>query len=179
MDHYAPTHDLVRPWRIRTLIATGIAAVELLALVAVGVAILGKGWFTHARASAAQNAAHRAATAAKPSPARAATPSPAVTLPARPLLPRARTPILVLNGNGQDGAAGAEARLLRMHDYPIAAVGNAKRADYGRNIAMYLPGYGREARRLARDERIAVVTPLDGVVPGQLKGAKIVLIVGS
>ena len=66
-----------------------------------------------------------------------------------------------------------------MHGYPIAAVGNAKRTDYGRNIAMYLPGYGREARRLAHDEQIPVITPLDGLLPGQLRGAKIALIVGT
>ena len=72
MDHYAPTHDLAPPWRTRTLIVTGIAAVELIALVAVGVVLLGKGWFQHARTTAApstaQRAAHHAAsTAPKPS----------------------------------------------------------------------------------------------------------------
>jgi hypothetical protein len=44
---------------------------------------------------------------------------------------------------------------------------------------MFAPGWAKEARRLARDERVALVTPLDGVKPGQLKGSKIVLLLGT
>jgi hypothetical protein len=86
---------------------------------------------------------------------------------------------MVLNGNGQSGAAGSEAKTLRVFGYPIAAVGNATRSDYGHDIAMYLPGYAREAERLAHDASIAIVAPLDGLQPSQLRGAKIALIVGS
>src|SRR5262249_44634554 len=42
VGHYAPVHDLSSPWRTRTLIASGIAAVELLALIALAVVLLGK-----------------------------------------------------------------------------------------------------------------------------------------
>jgi hypothetical protein len=44
---------------------------------------------------------------------------------------------------------------------------------------MYRPGYGREARRLARDLGIPVVSALDGLWPSELKSAKLALIVGS
>jgi hypothetical protein len=161
------------------LIATAIAAVELVALVAVGVILLGKSWFTHERANAVQQAratAHSQAHHPKPP---AAKPKPAKPAPVRPMLARAKTPIMVLNGNGQSGAAGAEAKILRVLGYPIAAVGNATRSDYGHDIAMYLPGYAREATRLAYDEQIPVVAPLDGLQPSQLRGAKIALIVGA
>jgi len=180
VDHYAPTHDLAQPWRTRTLIVTGIATVELLALVGVGVVLLGKGWFQHARANTApktaQTAAHHAAPAAPKPTAPAAKPK--IVLPARPMVTRAQTGLLVLNGNGHDGAAGAEARTLRAHGYPVVAVGNAKRKDYAASIVMYRPSYAREARRLARDVGIPVVTPLDGVLPSQLKGAELMIILG-
>ena len=98
---------------------------------------------------------------------------------ATPLLARAHTSVLVLNGNGRNGAAGAEAASLRMHGYPVAAVGNAKRNDYAASIVMYRPGYDREAQRLAHDMGIKVVSGLDGVQPSQLHGARLLLIVGS
>jgi hypothetical protein len=163
------------------MIATAIAAVELVALVAVGVILLGKSWFTHERANAVQQAragAH-AQAAHHPKPAATKPAAHAKPTPVRPMLVRAKTPIMVLNGNGQSGAAGSEAKILRVLGYPIAAVGNATRSDYGHDIAMYLPGYAREARRLAHDEQIPVVAPLDGLQPSQLRGAKIALIVGS
>jgi hypothetical protein len=177
MDHYAPTHDLAQPWRTRTLIATGVAALELLALVAVGVVLLGKGWFQHARASAAPRPAHHAA----PAPPKPAAPAakPKLVLPARPLVPRAHTGLLVLNGNGQNGAAGAEARVLHTHGYAVVAVGNAKRNDYATSIVMFRPGYSREARRVAGDVGIRVVTALDGLLPNQLGSAKLAIIVGK
>jgi hypothetical protein len=161
------------------MIATTIAVVELVALVAVGVILLGKSWFTHERANAVQLARASATQPhhSKPKPAAAKPAAPAT--PARPELTRAKTPIMVLNGNGQNGAAGAEAKILRVLGYPIAAVGNATRSDYGHDIVMYLPGYAREARRFAHDGNIAVVAPLDGLQPSQLRGAKIALIVGA
>jgi hypothetical protein len=94
------------------------------------------------------------------------------------MLSRARTTLLVLNGNGQNGAAGAEASALRAHGYPVRAVGNASRNDYAASIVMYLPGMKREALRLARDAGLPIVAPLDGLQPSQLHGAKLAVIVG-
>jgi LytR cell envelope-related transcriptional attenuator len=178
MEHYAPTHDLSSPWRTRTLIVSSIAVAELLALVGLAVVLLGKGWFQSERAAAtkAAIAQHRAAAAAstKPAPAKPKPPG-----PAKSMLAKRQTSVLVLNGNGRDGAAGAEAGVLRAHGYPVAAVGNAKRSDYAASIVMYRPGYPREAARLARELKIPIVGALDGVLVSQLKGAKAVLIVGK
>ena len=176
MQHYAPTHDLSTPWRTRTLIVAAIAVAELLALIALAVVLLGKGWFQSERAAATKAAiAQQRADAAKPAPTKP-KPKPA---PAKPMLTKAQTSVLVLNGNGRTGAAGAEARTLRAHGYPVAAVGNAKRSDYAASIVMYRPGYPREAARLARELKVPIVGALDGVLLGQLKGAKAVLIVGK
>ncbi len=179
VDHYAPTHDLAQPWRTRTLIVTGIATLELVVLVAVGVALLGKGWFQHAHAAAAQSATHHAAPAAGPKPSPPAKTALRISAPARPMMPRGHTGLLVLNGNGLGGAAGAEARALRAHGYPVVGVANAKRADYAASIVMYRPGYEREARRAAHDVGIPIVTALDGVLPSQLRSAKLLIIVGK
>ncbi len=182
MEHYAPTHDLAHHWRTRTLIASTIAAVELVALIAVGIAVLGKGWFVHARsasASAAQRPAHHAAGRAGTKPeAGAAAATHHAAAPAKPMLPKAQTSVLVLNGNGQNGAAGAEARVLRARGYPVAAVGNARRSDYAASIVMYRPGYAREAQRLARALGVPNVSALDGLPASQLRGARLLLIVG-
>ncbi|HZO50074.1 MAG TPA: LytR C-terminal domain-containing protein [Gaiellaceae bacterium] len=180
MDHYAPAPDLAYRWRTRTMIVTAVAGVELLALVAVGVLVLGKGWFQQARASATTTpkapAAHHgrpAATTTKPAP------KPHHTAPATPMLTRAQTSLLVLNGNGQSGAAGAAATALRAHGYAIRSVGNAKRDDYAASMVMYRPGLRREALRLAQDMGFPIVSPLDGLLPSQLDGAKLLVIVGK
>jgi hypothetical protein len=44
---------------------------------------------------------------------------------------------------------------------------------------MYRPGFRPEAVRLARDARIAIVTPLDGLRRSQLQGAHVALILGT
>jgi hypothetical protein len=178
VQHYAPTHDLTHHWRTRTLIVSAIAGVELVALIAVGIAVLGKGWLTsHAANAAKQRPAHHATktTATKPTPP---TAKPHHTAPAKPMLANAQTGVLVLNGNGRNGAAGAEAGVLRAHGYPVTAVGNAKRNDYAGSIVMYRPGYAREARRLAQELGIPIVSTLDGLLTSQLKGARLTLIVG-
>lgn len=178
MDHYASPHDLSSRWRTRTLIASSIAAVELLALVGLAIVLLGKGWFEHARAEAAAQArpaahvTHRQTSTSSPT---ARTHAP----PTRPMLAKALTGVFVLNGNGRNGAAGAEARVLRARGYRVTGVGNAKRNDYAASIVMYRPGYDREARRLARELRIPIVSALDGVLPSQLAGAKALIIVGG
>jgi hypothetical protein len=180
MDHYAPTHDLTQPWRTRTMVASAVAVVELVALVAVGVVLLGKGWFQSERSSAVQAATQRhLAAAAHPQAAPAAPAKSNAPAPSRPMLARAHTTLLVLNGNGRTGAAGAEATILREHGYPVTGVGNAKRNDYAASIVMYRPGYEREAQRLAHDMGVSIVSALDGVVPSQLKGARLLLIVGN
>jgi hypothetical protein len=94
-------------------------------------------------------------------------------------LPRRKVGVVVLNGNGREGAAGAIAARAAGRGYRIRAVANAPAADYPRSIVMYRPGFAAEGRRLARDLRIGVVGPLDGMRPAQLHGAHAVLILGG
>jgi hypothetical protein len=44
---------------------------------------------------------------------------------------------------------------------------------------MFVPGWLKEARRLARDTGVRLVAPIDGVRRSQLRGSKIVLLLGS
>jgi hypothetical protein len=160
-----PPNDPVRPWRTAALLAGAIALVELLIL-------LGIGGLGLARAVAHSVDRSAAAVHANHKPTRHATKI------ASAKLPRSKTEVLVLNGNGRQGAAAAEASRVRHHGYRIGGVANAARSDYLRSIVMYRPRYAGEGRRLARDLGISLVTPLDGMRGRQLHGAQAVLILG-
>jgi hypothetical protein len=89
----------------------------------------------------------------------------------------AKTPVMVLNANGVSGAAGAVAGKLNSYGYPTPVVTNARQRGVPPTI-MYAPGYGPAARALARKVgHILYVTPLDGVKPSELHGAKLVVYV--
>ena len=162
MEHAVPIEP-VRPWRTAAIVATGVAALELLALIAAGTVLLGRSVVSHGARAAARSAAIRPATM-KPS--------------RHPSLPRAKTRIVVLNGNGQAGAASAEASTLRARGYKISAVGNAQRATQGPTLIMYRPGFAAEGQRLARDTGIGMVTALDGMQPSSLRRAQLVVVLG-
>jgi ribosomal protein S28E/S33 len=149
---------LVQPWRTATLVAVGVAVVELLLVIALVVTLLG----STGHASAATTAKHR--VKADRAPAR--------------VLPRSKTRILILNGNGRTGAAGDEAQIVRSMGYRIAAVGNAARSDYGRSTVLYAQGRTREARRLAHDLGIKLVGPLDGISRAKMRRATVAVILG-
>jgi len=168
-------HELVRPWRRATLAASLIAAVELVLLLVCGALLVAKP-LTHAlRDRAAKVAAqHKAAPA--PQVQKAVTRKPA----ALPKLPaRSHTKVLVLNGNGRNGAAHAEAGQLESLGYRIAGTANAKRKDYATTLVMYRPGYRPEALRLARDLHVGVVGPLDGMSPNALEGGQLAVVLGA
>jgi LytR cell envelope-related transcriptional attenuator len=177
VDHpvLAPA-DLVRPWRLATLVLTGVAAVELVLLLGAGAVLLGR-----------QLGPHVVGTHTKKHPAQAVPAKHRVRhapIPKRqpigvPKLSRRQIAVLVLNGNGRTGAAGAEAARVRGKGYRISQVGNARRTDYARSIVMYRPGYRAEGYRLARDLRVGIVTPLDGMHPRALGGAKLAVVVGG
>jgi hypothetical protein len=159
----SPSIDaLVRPWRTATVVVSLVAAAELVVLVIAGIALLGPPITRHARAAAKEEVLgapdHN---------------------PALPPLSRARTRVVVLNGNGLAGAAGATAEKVRERGYRIAAVTNASRSDYTRDIVMYRPGRRPEGERLARDLGVAVVGPLDGIRLKSIGRAHAVLIVGD
>lgn len=178
MDHPLPPPDaLIRPWRTATLVACAVAAFELLLLVVLGGALVAKEAATPQTKRKAR-VAHAASAAAKPAHAARSTKRPATPRPVAELA-RSKVTVLVLNGNGRQGAAGAAAERLRARGYRIGAVANAPRMDYVRSLVMYRRGFDGEGARLARDLGIALVGPLDGMRPGQLHGAHVVLVVGA
>jgi hypothetical protein len=164
-------HSLLQvrsPWRTATLVASAVAAVELVALVILGVVLLAKPVSDHVR---------QAAQAQVLAPVRSKPPrTPAV---GAPKLPRAETSVIVLNGNGRAGAAAASADAVRRFGYTIGTVGNAPRTDFTRTLVMYRRGYQAEGARLAKDLDVKIVGPLDGLKPADMLGAHVALIVGS
>jgi len=98
--------------------------------------------------------------------------------PKRPTLTRAQTKVLVLNANGITGAAAAEASRARARGYRISGTGNTART-LGQSVVLYRPGHKPEAKRLARDEGIPLVGPLDGITPRQLHDAQLAIVLGS
>jgi LytR cell envelope-related transcriptional attenuator len=171
MEHSLPPLELGRLWRTTAIVVSAVALLELVALVAAGIALLGE-----PAAERVRNAAREAvlATPAKPKP----LPPPVANEPL-PTLPRSDTSVLVLNGNGRTGAASTTAARILGIGYIVAGAANAPRSDYRRSIVMYRPGRQIEAARLAKDLRVKVVGPLDGLRPKQLMGAHVALIIGS
>ena len=168
MEQPVPVEVLVRPWRTATLIASAVAAVELVIILVAGVALVGKPLTEKMRDTA------RDRTLGVPAIAPAKKPKIGSSVPR---LKRVDTTVLVLNGNGVPGAAHTAAARVRGRGYSIGEVGNAKRTDYMRSVVMYRPGYRGEALRLARDLRIKIVGPLDGLTVRDLLGAHVALVV--
>jgi hypothetical protein len=104
--------------------------------------------------------------------------APAARPPSHPLLSRTRMHVLVLNGNGVQGAAASAAARLSSLGYRISGSTNAPRHDYARTLVMYRTGYGREAHRLAHDGGFDLVSPVDGLTPAALRGSQLVVILG-
>jgi hypothetical protein len=163
-------NDLIRLWRTAAIAAGAIALVELLILLAIGGGALARSVSHRVEHAAAAHRAH--AHTRTRQLARHTT----KIAPAK--LPRSKTEVLVLNGNGRQGAAAVEATRVRNHGYRIGAVANAARSDYVQSIVMYRPRYAGEGRRLGRDLGIQLVTPLDGMRARQLQGAHVVVILG-
>jgi len=151
------------PWRTIAVVAAGIAALELVALVVTATALVAKPVAQHARAAAAKHAS----SAARPNS------------PARPLFARRRVSVTVLNGNGVAGAAASTASRVRARGYKLRKVGNALRSGYGRSVVMYRAGWRPEAIRLAHDLGIGLVSPLDGLRVRDFAGATLTVVVGG
>jgi hypothetical protein len=161
----APTVDPLARWRTATLVASGLAALELVLLLIVGVALLSKPLAAHAKEAATTRAL-------------GITPEPSRPEPKSATLARAETSVLVLNGNGISGAAAETASRVRARGYSVTGTGNAARS-YGQSVVMYRPGRRPEAQRLAHDLGVRLVGPLDGVNLRQLLGAQVVVVLGS
>jgi hypothetical protein len=165
-------HSLLQvrsPWRTATLVASGVAAIELVALVILGVVLLAKPVSDHVR---------QAAEAQVLAPVKVKRPHRAPVVGA-PRLTRGETSVIVLNGNGRAGAASASADAVRRFGYTIGTVGNAPRSDFTRTLVMFRKGYQAEAARLAKDLDVKIVGPLDGLRTADMLGAHVALIVGN
>lgn len=186
LDHTGFTH---RSWRTATIVVAAVAALELALLVMLAGALVAKPEHPARKTAPARTTTAPAkakakrvthATTAKPKPKPTHN---AKTRPAKPALaaelPRRKVTVLVLNGNGRQGAAAAAASRVSRRGYRIGLVANAPSHDYATSLVMYRPGFRPEARRLARDLGVRVVSPLDGVRPAQLHGAQAVLILGG
>lgn len=166
MDH--PVSLEVRPWRTTALVASALAAVELIVLVIAGVALLGGPISRQVH----ETAAARTLPPVERAPAAKRTPDAAS-------LARGETSVLVLNGNGRAGAASEAAARVQSRGYLVGGTGNASSSDHPRTLVMYRPGHEGEGRRLAKDLGIALVGPLDGMAPRELLGAHLALVLGS
>jgi hypothetical protein len=170
VDHPLSAPDaLVRPWRTAAYAAGAIAALELLLLLVIGGGKLA-GYVTDrvelaAKESLVATPAHVAPPARRKAPTAVAK------------RPRSKTVVMVLNGNGRTGAATVAASRVRARGYRIGEVANAPRL-VPRSIVMYRPGFAGEGKRLANDLGVKLVTPLDGMRTGSLKGAHTVFILG-
>ncbi len=163
----------IQPWRTAALVAAAVAAVELIVLVVVGGALIAK----PATAAHGKTATHRSThrtTASHPAPVRIHRAAPAAVH-----LPRGKVSVLVLNGNGRQGAAASTAARVSRRGYRISGVANAPGSDFTRSLVMYRRGFEGEGRRLARDLGIRIVGPLDGMRASQVHGAKAVVVIGA
>lgn len=166
MEHSLP--QIRTPWRTATLVACAVAAVELVALLVLGVALLAEPVSRHVTKAAEQKVLAPVVVKPKAPPPVGA-----------PNLTRAETSVIVLNGNGRSGAAATAAEEVRAIGYTIGSVGNAPRTDFTRSLVMYRPGHEAEGKRLARDLHLKIVGPLDGIKPRELLGAHVALVVGE
>ena len=175
MDAPLPSPDaLVRPWRTATVVASLVAAVELVLLIGAAVLLLAKP-LAHAVQRHAEASALAPAVPTKKTHAAAHKIKKA--LPARHT--RSHTGVFVLNGNGRNGAASSEASKLMGIGYRVPGKGNAKRQDYATTLVMYRRGWEAEGRRLAGDLHIKIVGPLDGMSTSSLHGAPLVVVLGA
>jgi len=172
MDAPLPADALIRPWRTATLVASLVAALELIVLMALVFILLAKP-LAHAMRS------HAEAAALAPAAKHQARVVHVKRHPVgKPKLTRAQTGIFVFNGNGRTGAASAAAARLSALGYPIRGKGNAARQDYATTVVMYRRGFEAEGIRLARDLHVHVVGPLDGMRPSALHGGKLAVVLG-
>ena len=168
--------ELVRPWRTATIVASLVAAVELVLLLGGAAMLLAKP-LSHAIRRHAEVAAVTPAKTKKPAPAPAHAKKHVHV--AVPKLTRSKTAVAVLNGNGRNGAAATAAGRLRHLGYRIATTSNARRQDYATTVVLYKTGFEPEAARLARDLGVKVIGPLDGMGGSVLHGGELALILGA
>lgn len=156
-----PDEPAARSWRRAAIVTAAIAGVELAILLVIVLAFIAKP-FTDDTGQTAK--------AAEPPKTEVSTPAAA----------RAKTPVIVLNGNGVPGAAGSAASQVRKLAYPVVAVGDASRRDFSRTMVMYRGDSRAAGVRLARDLGLPAqrAVPLDGIRLKDLQGAELALVLG-
>jgi len=155
-------------WRLAAVIAAAVALLELVLLLGVAGIKLAPSLHHHAAATPAQQPVTHPVTRHSVI---------AFRVPAAhgPLRTRSHLSVLVLNGNGVAGTAGALAQRLLGDGYRRTVSTNAPSHDYATSLVLYAPGYEREAHRLGRDARIRTVATGDG----RLRGYRLVVILGG
>jgi hypothetical protein len=161
------------PWRTVAYVATAIAVFELMVLLVLG----GTSLVTTVSNSVEKAAVKRALETPAPAKQTKTKVRPQAKVVAK--LPRTKVRVLVLNGNGRQGAAAVAATRVQQRGYRIGGVANAPSSNFGESIVMYRPGFIGEARRFAHDLGVKQVGPLDGMRLGQLNGAHVVFILGA
>ena len=179
MDHPAELSP-VQPWRTAAMVATAIAAVELFILLMIGFLVGAKAFSSHTETAtvAAIDKAVPGASATSTQSKDESSGKPAKAKPAGPL-PRGRTSVVVLNGNGIPGAAAVSADKAHSFHYIVTATGNAPSTGFPASVVMFRPGFKEAAKRLGKDMGVKRVTPLDGITKGDLQGAQLALIIGG
>jgi len=169
LDHpLAPHFELgEHNWRRLTIILGAVAAIEAIILLVVAIILLAPS-LSHELKSAAKREATVPEGAGGPH-------APA----GRAKLVPAKTPVMVLNGNGQAGAAASNATTVRQLGYKLGLVGNAPRMDYPVSLVMYRPGFRPEALKFAKKVHVRTVGPVNGIRASKLGRAKLVYIVGA
>jgi hypothetical protein len=180
VEHYSEPF----PWRTATLVASAVAVAELVGLFVIGAFFLAHPFRQHAKTAttaatvAAAPVVHHTATVRRkvvPVPAKDRV----APIAAHALRPRAKVRVLVLNANGVQGAAHVEAAHLQGLGYVIGGAANAPSHSYARSMIMFVPGYLKEARRLARETGIKIVAPVDGLTPSTLSASRLVVLLDS
>lgn len=166
-------HELIRPWKRATVVASVIAGLELAVLLVLAVFLLAKPLSHEIRQHAAKS------VASTPPPKQLTQAIHRMNAPAGKARPRGKVRIMVFNGNGLSGAAGDEAGRLQNLGYKVAGTANAGHQNYATSVVMYRSGFRAEGMRLARDLGIKVVGPLDGIHAGALDGGQLAVIVGG
>ena len=159
------------PWRTATVVLGGVAAFQFILVIVLLVVLLAEPVSQHVAKAAEKKVL---APMAKKQPVTTRRMSSAA-----PGLTRSETTVIVLNGNGQSGAAATMAERVHGKGYALGSVGNAPSADYPRSLVMYRSGFAAEGKRIAKDLRIKVVGPLDGMKRSQLLGAHVAVIIGG
>lgn len=164
MDFPAPppvqySDEPPRSWPRAAIVTAAIAGLELVVLIVIALAFIAKPFADDAASKATAERQQEQAAA---------------------IAPRTETPVLVLNGNGLAGAAGAAAKQMRKLNYQVTGIGDASRRDFERTLVMYSDGARPEAVRLARDLGLPAkrAVPLDGMRERDLLGADLALVLG-